>query len=505
MRLSIEVSDADLIAEFERFRAGSERDQFALQALRIGVLALRQARGAIDAEAVRREGERLLGDLQSQLQNHEKRLNDQLSGILKNYFDPNDGRFPERIDRLIRKDGELERTLKQHISGDESELVRTLMAHFGAESPLMKVLSPEQSNGLLATLREVVEAQLATQRQHILAQFSLNDRDSALSILLRELTDAQGKLSSDLATKVDDVIKEFSLDKKDSALNRLLENVETAQKTITREFSLDNEHSSLVRLRSTLTKLLDNQREQNQSFQDEVKQALAAMKARREEAQRSTRHGVEFEQLLAEQLQKEAQRLGDISEPSGHTTGVIRNCKIGDIVIELGPDTIAPGAKIVVEAKQKDKYTLADARKEIAEGRANRVAQVGLFVFSQRTAPEGLEPVARIGDDVFIRWDADDEHTDLYLRVGYSLARALCVRSARLAAGRDADFEVIDRALSEVLKQMEGLEDVEKWATTIKNNGEHIIRKVTTVRSKVEQQVDSLRDNVDAIKDTLTS
>lgn len=502
--LELTVTDHEVVAELERFRPGSEREQFALQAIRIGVLALRQARGTIDAVALRHEGERLMFDLKSRLESHEQLLNERMGSVLKEYFDPSSGRFQERIERLIRQDGELERTLKQHISGDESELVRTLLAHFGEESPLMKMLSPDQSKGLLALLRQEVDSQLTFQRNHILSQFSLNDKDSALSVLLRELHDTHGKLSENLSGKIDDVIGEFSLDKEDSALNRLIKNVESAQQTITREFSLDNDKSSLVRLRTTLIELLEKQQEQNQKFQEEVKEALAAMKARKDESQRSTRHGVEFETLLVEQLQKEAQRLGDIAEATGHTTGAIRGCKVGDAVIELGPDTSAKGAKIVVEAKQKDKYTLSDARKEIEEGRNNREAKVGLFVFSRRTAPEGLEPVARIGDDVFVVWDADDERSDLYLKVGYSLARALCVRAASLTAGRQADFEQIDRSLVEITKQIESLGEVETWANTVKNSGTKIVEKVGKVREKVATQLDSLRENTEALKDNLS-
>src|SRR5690606_23178649 len=119
---------------------------------------------------------------------------------------------------------------------------------------------------------------------------------------------------------------------------------------------------------------------------------------------------------------------GDIAEPTGNIPGIIPKCKVGDAVIELSPDSAAAGQKIVIEAKQKDGYTFRQALSEIDEARRNRGAQIGLFVFSRRTAPAGQEVVSRIGDDVFIVWDHEDEASDLFLKVGYTLAKALCVK-----------------------------------------------------------------------------
>jgi hypothetical protein len=498
--LELKITDPELIAELEQFTDPSERDEFALKALKIGVLALKQARGQIDADMVRREGERLMSDLKSRLDQHEQLLNERMGAVLKEYFDPNSGRFAERVQQLLEEDGDLERTLKKQIAGDDSALSRTLLSHFGEESKLMKLLNPEQSQGLLALMRETLDEQLHDQRRHVLMQFSLDEKDSALSRLVQELKENHGQLSEDLDGKIDEVVKQFSLDEENSALSRLVKNVDEAQKTITKEFSLDDEKSSLARLQKTLTETLNQQQEANQKFQEEVKEALAAMKARKEEEQRSTRHGLSFEETLFEMLQKEAQKQGDIATHTGHTTGFIRNNKKGDAVIELSPESAAGGEKIVIEAKEDRAYDLGKARDEIAEARSNRGAQIGLFVFSKSTAPAGLEPVGRYGDDVFIVWDAEDEQSDLYLKVGYTLAKALCVKGAALTADQQADFEAIDKAILEIIKQTDGLTDVETWVTTIKNNSEKVLKKLATARKKLEGEIETLRENTEALR-----
>ena len=58
--LELTVRDTEVIAELWSREEGRERDDFALDALRLGVLAIRQARGQIDSRAVRNEGERLV-------------------------------------------------------------------------------------------------------------------------------------------------------------------------------------------------------------------------------------------------------------------------------------------------------------------------------------------------------------------------------------------------------------------------------------------------------------
>jgi hypothetical protein len=65
--LELTVNDPEVLAELIAKQEGRERDDYALGALRLGVLALRQARGQVDANALRHEGEKLLGDVQAAL------------------------------------------------------------------------------------------------------------------------------------------------------------------------------------------------------------------------------------------------------------------------------------------------------------------------------------------------------------------------------------------------------------------------------------------------------
>jgi hypothetical protein len=376
--LTLVVSDHESVAELHQKSEGRERDEYALTALRVGIISLKHARGQIDVDAVKREGERLLVDLKSALDYSRNDIHVNLTNALKEYFDPQNGRFQERVERLIKQDGDLEQVLRRQVGNDGSELTKTLAAHIGENSPLMKLLNPEESDGLVSSIRSTISAVVNEDQKRILDEFSLDNEKSALKRLVNELTQANGKLKTDLATEIGNVVQEFSLDREDSALSRLVKRVEFAEETITKEFSLDqgdsalsrlsvvindakgaiganltldNADSALSRLKRELVTILHAQEEKVQVFQSNVQAALEAMKAQRKESARSTQHGIDFETAASEFVEKEAQKSGDIVSRTGNTTGLSKNCKIGDLVIELGADCSAAGVKFVIEAK----------------------------------------------------------------------------------------------------------------------------------------------------------
>jgi hypothetical protein len=213
--LTLLVSDHESVAELLQKADGRERDEYALAALRIGILSLKHARGQIDADAVRREGERLLVDLKATLDQSRTDIHTNLTNALKEYFDPSSGRFQERVERLIKQDGDLEQVLRRQIGNDGSELAKTLAAHIGANSPLMKLLNPEEADGLVSSIRTTIAAVVGEEQSNILSEFSLDNDQGALKRLVNELTQANGKLKTDLAEEIGTVVQEFSLDKED--------------------------------------------------------------------------------------------------------------------------------------------------------------------------------------------------------------------------------------------------------------------------------------------------
>ena len=530
--LELKVTDPDLVVELSRYAEGAPREEFALTALRIGMLALRQARGQLDAGTIERECDRMLTSLEHRLETHSQAVHQFVTDRLREYFDPQSGRFEARVRQLFSKDGDLEQVLRRQVGERDSELARTLVNHVGQQSPLFKLLSPDESQGIMASLGKLVATQLQAQSDTVLRQFSLDNQEGALARMIRELSAKQGQFSEALAGKIQTVVREFSLDEENSALSRLVRNVSEAQRRISSEFSLDNEqsalsrlkgivektdatirgnltldheHSALSRLKRELLELLKEHQSANIEFQTEVKTSLAKMITRREEADRSTRHGLEFEEAVCLFLDRHAQSTGDIAERTGATTGLIRNCKVGDALLTLGADSAAAGARIVVEAKEVQGYTLGQALAEIDQARKNRDAQVGLFLLSKRTAPELLDPVARHGSDVIVVWDAEDAATDLYFRVGLTLAKALCIRAAEQRRAQAVDFSALDAAVLEVAKRSADLDKLNGWSETIRGNSDKIMDHVRIARTALDRQVKLVQEHLSDLKQSLAA
>jgi hypothetical protein len=469
--------------------------------LRLGVLALKQARGHVDAQALKREGELLLKDVSQALNEHRTHLDSTLTKALKEYFDPTSGRFNERVERLLRKDGELETLLNRKITAADSDMSRTLTAHIGQGSPIFKLLSPNEAEGVLAALRQCVGDQLNEQRASVLREFSLDNKDGALTRLAGQLCDSNGKLQENLQGKIDGLLKQFSFDDDESALSRMAQTVDRTSQAIARHLTLDDENSALSRLKRELFNVLTTQAEAANKFQADVRATLERMEVRKAERAKSTAHGNDFETLVYEAIQQEAQRLQDIPSFVGSTPGRIPpRCTIGDVLVELGGESSAPGAKIIAEAKEDKSYKIPQARAEIEKARENREADAGLFVFSSKTAPSGLEPLFRHGNDVFVVWDSEDSTSDMYLKLGLSVARALCIQKATKRQNESADFQEMDRALLEISKQIEELDKVRKWADSIKGNSEEILERVRISSGKLKKQVETLTERLVDLK-----
>jgi hypothetical protein len=476
--LTLEVNDPEIVAELRLHVDGTERERYALAALRLGVLALRAANGQVDATSIREAGRSLVAEVRELLSTRATETAERVASALTQYLDPHGGLLSQRLQALIREDGELERLLQTHVGANDSVLARSLAVHLGEGSPIFKMLSPTDAGGLRAQLTRAIEESLVEQRKHILREFSLDHKDSALSRLLCE----------------------FSLDDETSALSRLSKMLSSASEQIGKNLTLDDDGSALARMKRELLSTIDQLARTNVEFQSQVRESLARLETRRKDDALTTRHGFAFEERLGALLAEEAQRLGDLHEATGDLTGAIKLCKKGDHVIELGADCAAARARIVWEAKEKQGYTLRAALEEISEARRNRQAQVGVFVFSSKAVPDGLEAMQRYGNDIVVVWDAEDSTHDVVLRAAYSLARALTVRERRTDTQSHAAIAEIDRAARGIERQIGYLGEVRRWAETVKGHGEKIVERTATMANELRRDVERLDAQVAATR-----
>jgi len=499
--LHLSVTDPETVAALSEATEGRDRQELALTALKIGILSLKGARGTVDGAAIRHEGDRLLLTLEERLSRHRQLVDETLSGTLRSYFDPASGAFTERVQRLLRHDGELATVIAGQVEVARTSLDGLLEQHLGEASPLRTLLSPDEGNAFIEALRVQVTEALRTQSDALAGEFSLDRADSALSRLVRELKERHGDLERVLGERVGSVVAEFSLDNEQSALSRLVARVDQTQGQISAQFSLDNPDSGLTRMVQRLESFEHAQDERSRAFEGRVTQLLERLVIRREEARRSTLHGNEFEIKVGEQLREQCFSAGDVFDEVGDCSGVIPRCKVGDFVVTLGADSAAPGASVVIEAKENDRYTLKATLDEADQARRNRSASVCLFVHSAQTAPPGIPELHRWGNDIVVVWDADDPSSDVRLKAGLLLAKALAVRVNRHDDEEAGNFAEMDVAIEAIRKQIAGFEEIRITATTVVNGGDKILKRARIMEEEIASRLAALDSQLRRLRD----
>jgi hypothetical protein len=500
MIVTFAVNDPEVLLALSEYQDGQPRTHFLVTALKVGVLSLKAARGTLDSDTVRREGDRLMEQLGERLNAWRGKFEERVTGSLAHYFDPQQGTFTERVNRLTHADGELATVVRQQVKEAEAGLSKVFEQFVGENSQLLKLLDPTGDNQLVTLLRRTLDGVVQAQNLAILSQFSLDNKESALVRFLGELESRHGNLNQALSRDMQAVVAEFSLDKEDSALSRLVSRVESAQRSLTAELSLDNDGSALKRMYKMLQEhqaaVLENQRQ----LAATLDAAVQALQARREEAARSTRHGVEFELALGEHLRALAMAAGDIVEDTGSTTGVIPNCKVGDHVVTIGPEKLAAGARIVIEAKESASYDLAKSLTEADIARRNRAAQVCVFVHSTKTAGPSIPNFARYGHDIVVRWNAGDPAGDAWLQAALTVATALAVRAAQHGQQDAASFDKIDKAIERMRKHVEGFEEINTSAATVQRSAEKILKRAKLMEDGLVDQLAAIADEFLKVK-----
>lgn len=494
------ISDPEVILAASEYPEGRPRTDFIQTALKIGVLSLRAARGVVDGDSIRKEGDALLAQLNERLNGWRTNMEQNLTSSLSHYFDPKQGMFAERVERLVRDDGDLAGVMKGQVASAQVSLTNLFQQFVGENSQLFQLLDPSGDNKLLQTMEKTIDGVIQTQNASILQQFSLDEPNSALCRLVRELTTKHGDLNTALSNRMSEVVAEFSLDKPDSALSRLVDRVETAQSSLTQEFSLDNETSAISRLRSEMQKHHAEQMVAANQFMERLGNLVTSMQVRKDEAAKSTRHGLEFEAAVGDAVKSLVSEIGDVVQDAGSSTGLINHCKVGDFVITLGPENVAAGAKIVVEAKESAAYDLAKSLEEADTARRNRGAGVCVFVHSQRTAQQGIPEFARYGHDIVVRWDAEEQTSDLWLKAALMVARMMSVRVAQHDKSETASFNIVDRAIESIRKQVNGFDEIVTAANTSGNAARKIIDRANLMKAEIETKINALVEQVVKLK-----
>jgi hypothetical protein len=396
--LSLEVREPLLVAYFDPF-VEPERSAKALEALKVGVIALQTACPTLDSQIVKDQFVEMQEDF---------------GQALARYFAEKDGIVPKSLNDAFGDKGVVPQFFQRYFDPKEGRFVRLMDAQIGPSSEFGQLFNPRNKAGVIATIEEKV----------------------------KQLVEA----------KLDEVIAEFSL---------------------------DEDGSSMCRLKAIIENAVNGLRE-----------GLGIKAARAAEAERGHVKGLDFEEDLYDVLAQMGRQFGDETELVRGTPGVNKS-KTGDLLATLGETTGAPGLRIVFECKDQV-YKAKKAIAELQEAKKNRDAVSGIFVFAKGCEPVEFGNFKRIDNDFYCTVDKSalaEGGPLLFLWAAYELARVQAVTVVRKEAGGKLDLERIQRQIDGIAAWVPRLGEIVTKANTVQNGGKAIENTAKEIKEDIEDRV----------------
>jgi len=101
---------------------------------------------------------------------------------------------------------------------------------------------------------------------------------------------------------------------------------------------------------------------------------------------------------------------------------------------------------------------------------------------------------------VILVWDAEDPASDVVLKAGLSLARALCAKAGADRKQVKVDLERMQKAMREVERQVQGIDDIRKHAQSIRSCADKIEDRARIISDNISRSTGILEQETEAIR-----
>lgn len=196
--LHLVIGDRNILAYLAKFADEETQCVKALEALKVGVIAIQSASPTLDTQIVQEKFSEVESRLREQMTEFQKKATEDLV----RYFAEHDGVVPRSIDSVFGDSGALTRTFQSFFDPSEGRLTRLMQAQIGPQSSFGKALDPQNKQGVLALIEGRIQELVEGKLDEVLGQFSLDEDGSAMSRLKIMLSDFFGQLNQSLGIKV---------------------------------------------------------------------------------------------------------------------------------------------------------------------------------------------------------------------------------------------------------------------------------------------------------------
>jgi hypothetical protein len=196
--LSLVINDHNVLTYLAQFQDEDVRCEKALEALKVGVIAIQSASPTLDTQVVQVKFAEVEGRMREQLREFQGKVKDDLC----RYFAEQDGVVPRSIDGTFGENGTMTRTFQSFFHPTEGKLCNLMQSHIGPHSKFGKALDPQNKEGIVALIEARVHELVEAKLDEVLKQFSLDQDDSAMSRLKEMLSEFFGRLNQSLGIKL---------------------------------------------------------------------------------------------------------------------------------------------------------------------------------------------------------------------------------------------------------------------------------------------------------------
>ena len=255
---------------------------------------------------------------------------------------------------------------------------------------------------------------------------------------------------------------------------------------INETFSMDSENSPLKALKSDLIESSQNLNKQVTDKIDAVNAKVEAINTKRQLIMNSTKKGLPFEDSVFEVLAQIATASADEAIKTGQTSGLIKNCKKGDVTVSVNKlASRGHNVNVVFEAKSMA-MSRDEWRKELNLAMTNRAAEISVAVV-QTVDQMPNKSRTSIQDNQQLMVAFDPEFDDpAVLACIYNVAKAYAV--SRSLEGTQVNFKVIQEAVQQLQFSISDLESIEGALKTSHKALEKIDSARINIKGTIQNQ-----------------
>jgi hypothetical protein len=249
---------------------------------------------------------------------------------------------------------------------------------------------------------------------------------------------------------------------------------------------MDSENSPLKALKSDLIESSQNLHKQVTDKIDAVNSRVEALSTKRQMIMNSTKKGLPFEDAVFSVVAQIATTSADEALNTGQNSGLIKNCKKGDITVAVNKiASRGHNINIVFEAKSM-LMSREEWRKELNIAMTNRAADVSVAVVQNVDQMPGKSRTSiQDNQQLMVAFDPETDDPAILVCI-YNVAKAYAI--SRSLEGTQVNFKVIQEAVQQLQTSISDLEIIEGAIKTSHKSLEKIDSARLNIKGTIQNQ-----------------